>query len=63
MANLERALWSSEAVVAPPRRPETPEPLDTGSRVLRHLKRELAIWHWRRSVPSANLGTTRVRKD
>jgi hypothetical protein len=32
-------------------------------RVLGRLKRELAIWHWRRSVPSADLGSTKIRKD
>ena len=37
--------------------------VESGSRVLGRLKRELAIWHWRRSVPSADLGSTKIRKD
>ena len=36
--------------------------IESGSRVLGRLKRELAIWQWRRSVPSADLGTTKTRK-
>ena len=36
--------------------------IESGSRVLGRLKRELAIWHWRRTVPSADLGTTKTRK-
>ena len=40
-------------------------PVTVGSRgrMLRRLRRELAIWQWRRSTPSADLGTTRTRKD
>jgi len=37
--------------------------VDSRGRVLGRLKRELAIWQWRRSVPSADLGSTRIRKD
>lgn len=37
--------------------------VESRGRVLGRLKRELAIWHWRRSVPSADLGTTKIRKD
>jgi hypothetical protein len=41
------------------------QPVAVGSRgrMLRRLRRELAIWQWRRSTPSADLGTTRTRKD
>jgi hypothetical protein len=37
--------------------------VESRGRVLGRLKRELAIWHWRRSVPSADLGSTKIRKD
>ena len=37
--------------------------VESRGRMLGRLKRELAIWQWRRSVPSADLGTTRIRKD
>jgi hypothetical protein len=37
--------------------------VESGGRMLGRLKRELAIWQWRRSVPSADLGSTRIRKD
>jgi len=37
--------------------------VESGSRVLGRLKRELAIWQWRRSVPNADLGSTKIRKD
>jgi hypothetical protein len=41
------------------------QPVTVGSRgrMLRRLRRELAIWQWRRSTPSADLGSTRTRKD
>jgi hypothetical protein len=31
-------------------------------RMLRRLRRELVIWHWRRSAPSADLGHARARR-
>ena len=37
--------------------------VESRGRMLGRLKRELAIWQWRRSVPSADLGSTRIRKD
>lgn len=37
--------------------------VESRGRVLGRLKRELAIWQWRRSVPSADLGGTKIRKD
>jgi hypothetical protein len=37
--------------------------VESRARMLGRLKRELAIWQWRRSVPSADLGSTRIRKD
>ena len=37
--------------------------VESSGRVLGRLKRELAIWQWRRSVPSADLGSTKIRKD
>jgi hypothetical protein len=37
--------------------------VESGGRMLGRLKRELAIWQWRRSVPSADLGSTKIRKD
>ena len=37
--------------------------VESRGRVLGRLKRELAIWQWRRSVPSADLGSTKIRKD
>ena len=37
--------------------------VESRGRMLGRLKRELAIWQWRRSVPSADLGTTKIRKD
>jgi hypothetical protein len=50
------------AVRGPIARPVFAE-VDSRGRVLGRLKRELAIWQWRRSVPSADLGSTRIRKD
>ena len=37
--------------------------IESRGRMLGRLKRELAIWQWRRSVPSADLGSTKIRKD
>lgn len=37
--------------------------VESRGRMLGRLKRELAIWQWRRSVPSADLGSTKIRKD
>jgi hypothetical protein len=37
--------------------------VESRGRVLGRLKRELAIWQWRRSVPNADLGSTKIRKD
>jgi len=37
--------------------------VESRGRMFGRLRRELAIWQWRRSVPSADLGSTRIRKD
>jgi hypothetical protein len=37
--------------------------VESRGRMLGRLRRELAIWQWRRSVPSADLGSTKIRKD
>ena len=37
--------------------------VESRGRVLGRLRRELAIWQWRRSVPSAALGGAKIRKD
>jgi hypothetical protein len=58
----KRTITEVGAARGPIARPVFAE-VDSRGRVLGRLKRELAIWQWRRSVPSADLGSTRIRKD
>jgi hypothetical protein len=58
----KRTITEVGAARGPIARPVFAE-VDSRDRVLGRLKRELAIWQWRRSVPSADLGSTRIRKD
>ena len=37
--------------------------VESRGRMLGRIRRELAIWQWRRSVPSADLGNSKIRKD
>jgi hypothetical protein len=50
------------AVRDPIARPEFAE-VESRGRMLGRIRRELAIWQWRRSVPSADLGSSKIRKD
>jgi hypothetical protein len=43
-------------------RPEFAE-IESRGRMFGRIRRELAIWQWRRSVPSADLGNSKIRKD
>ena len=58
----KRTVTAVGAARGPVGRPVFAE-VESRGRMLGRLKRELAIWQWRRSVPSADLGSTRIRKD
>jgi len=58
----KRTVTAVGAARGPVARPVFAE-VESRGRMLGRLRRELAIWQWRRSVPSADLGSTRIRKD
>ena len=58
----KRTVTAVGAARGPVTRPVFAE-VESRGRMLGRLRRELAIWQWRRSVPSADLGSTRIRKD
>jgi hypothetical protein len=58
----KRSVAEVGAARGPVARPMFAE-VESRGRMLGRLRRELAIWQWRRSVPSADLGSTKIRKD